>query len=167
MSQIPTNQQPPNLLAKLEQQLPYYDRYVNLARHNEATAAKQAYEDFLTAEERNNIRHDEADSEGRKYVCKMFATDFFVTAAKLSPSLITDAVIEAFRSKFFECNDSSQINIMKIMALLMRKDCLSFLECVASTPPSIRWPDRWVPDAAGEAIQVIRGQREIGNGDFI
>ena len=63
-------------------------------------------------------------------VCKMHATDVLLEVAISTPALITDAIIRDCQGVFPDCNDSSRLNIIRILSSLRRKDAVPFLEHV-------------------------------------
>ncbi len=139
------------------------DRY---ASGTDAEAVSLAHEDLLSS---RDYRHSSPAAS------KMHATDVLRSVAVLTPALITDTIVRDCQKVFPACNDSSRINIIRILSLLRRKDALRFLEQVRddNTRPNasiVVWdngryvmksvrddsqPD-WVTEEAIKSIAIIQ-----------
>jgi hypothetical protein len=146
------------------------DTYMRYRKLNISDAIELALKDLREA----------PDSQPRD-PCKMHAADLFVRVTSERPDLISNDIIDTCQQIFPKCNQATQIQIIRIMGLLRRQECLDFLISIAKETdrPNSAYggknedgksvmihvrkesqPD-WVSDAAEEAIRVIKGELDI------
>jgi hypothetical protein len=93
---------------------------------------------------------------------KMEALDFFRLVSMVIPEAITDGIVDACKTQFMACNAASKIAIPQIFAMSHRTDTIQFLEDVVNGIEDLQ---AWERKAALEAIQVLKGEWEIGWGN--
>ena len=120
-----------------------------------ATAIHKALGDLVSAKDYQSKPLDARPT-------KMAAVDFLRLVAMVLPEEIDDRVLDACINQFANCNESSKMVIIMIMALSNNADAIPFLENVIA---DIADPKDWVQQTAHEAIQVLRGELEIGWGN--
>lgn len=90
---------------------------------SEAEAVALAHKDLVEAE-------DYLHAPPQDTPCKMRATDVLRQAAVGAPGLINEAILQDCIRVFPKCNAASQINIVRIIGHLQRRDFIPFLEKV-------------------------------------
>lgn len=132
--------------------------YARYTASTDQEAVRIAHEDLLIAPDHEGGLP--VSSYSNPYICKMYATDVLRRVAQWFPLLITETIIRDCQRMFSKCNAASRLNVVIIIGLLRRTDALPFLDQVQLDPKN----SGLVSGAAAEAIQVIRGIREIGFG---
>jgi hypothetical protein len=94
---------------------------------------------------------------------KMEAVDFLRLVSMVIPEAITDSIVDACKTQFMACNEASKTAIAQILAMSHQTDTIQFLEDVVN---GIADPQAWERKAAIEAIQVLKGELEIGWGNL-
>ena len=115
-------------------------------------AISSAIEDLTSAGDYSSKPFDDRPT-------KMEAMDFLRLVAMVLPERITDDIVSTMKTQFANCNDSSQLEVMMVLALAGRRESLSFIRDTIETIPD---PKDWTRQAAEEAVDVLEGRREIG-----